>query len=103
MSMVECCHKIAVEARGPGYLDKELSVYDAVTSYFLGLAAAYTYQWKVCRLYFGETLTILRVHGAHKIDPDPQDYIRQQIGRRLFWIMFVGVRYVLWCQYLAGP
>ena len=116
MSLVERCHKVAVEARGAGYLDKELSVYDAVTSYFLGLAGAYTFQWKQTRLYFGETLTITRVLGAHRLkDPgvlpvgalpavlgsdqgafdgqtQPVDYIRQEIGRRVFWVMFVGIR-----------
>lgn len=120
MSLVERCHKVAVEARGPGYLDKELTVYDAVTSYFLGLAGAYTFQWKQTRLYFGETLTIVRVLGAHRLkDPgmlpvgalpaiygsdqgafdgqtQPVDYIRQEIGRRVFWIMFVGIRSVFW-------
>jgi hypothetical protein len=122
MSLVERCHKVAVEARGPGYLDKELTVYDAVTSYFLGLAGAYTFQWKQTRLYFGETLTIVRVLGAHRLkDPgmlpvgalpaiygsdqgafdgqtQPVDYIRQEIGRRVFWIMFVGIRSVFWAS-----
>lgn len=116
LDLVERCHKVAVEARGAGYLDKDLSVYDAVTSYFLGLAGAYTFQWRQTRLYFGETLNIARVLGAHKqkdpgylpvgalpaafgaesvgFEPQPQpvDYIRQEIGRRVFWIMFVGVR-----------
>ncbi|KAL3423309.1 hypothetical protein PVAG01_05056 [Phlyctema vagabunda] len=115
ISLVERCHKVAVEARGAGYLDKELSVYDAATSYFLGLAGAYTFNWRQCRLYFGETLNIARVIGAHKIkDPgylpvgdlpiayggegafqppnEPSDFIRQEIGRRVFWIMFVGIR-----------
>lgn len=116
ISLVGRCHKVAVAARGAGYLDKELSVYDACTSYFLGLAAAYTFQWRQCRLYFGETLNIIRALGAHKLkDPgmlsvgslpvtfggdgtrydgqqEPVDYIRQEIGRRVFWIMFVGVR-----------
>jgi hypothetical protein len=118
ISLVERCHKVAVEARGAGYLDKELSVYDAVTSYFLGLAAAYTFQPRQCRLYFGETLNISRALGTHKFKKDPGflstrntsvpfgeagayggqaqpvDYIRQEIGRRVFWIMIVGVRYV---------
>jgi len=118
ISLVDRCHKVAVEARGAGYLDRELTVYDAVTSYFLGLAAAYTLRWKQCRLYFGETLNISRLLGAHKAkdagylsvgslpttfgaegggyDGQPQqvDCIRQEIGRRVFWIMIVGVRYV---------
>ncbi|RFU27698.1 hypothetical protein B7463_g8641, partial [Scytalidium lignicola] len=115
MSLVERCHKVAVEARGPGYLDKDLSVYDAATSYFLGLAGAYTFDWKSCRLYFGETLSISRILGAHRAkDPgfnadvmpaafgiaatgfEPRveqvDFIKQEIGRRIFWIMFVGIR-----------
>lgn len=118
ISLVERCHKVAVEARGPGYLDKDLTVYDAATSYFLGLMAAYTLNWKQCRLYFGETLTIARCLGVHRIrDPtyyvlgslptvmgaDPStpayegrmgdqiDHIRQEIGRRIFWCMFVSV------------
>ncbi|KAH9208577.1 hypothetical protein DL95DRAFT_395158 [Leptodontidium sp. 2 PMI_412] len=114
MSLVERCHKVAIAARGPGYLDKELSVYDAATSYFLGLAGAYTFQWKQTRLYFGECLTIIKVLGAHKVKDSglgvgglpgaygadsnnmqgasqPVDYIRQEIGRRLFWVMFVGI------------
>ncbi|KAI9643210.1 hypothetical protein NHQ30_007826 [Ciborinia camelliae] len=117
LALVERCHKVAVEARGAGYLDKNLSVYDAATSYFLGLSGAYTFNWRQCRLYFGETLNIIRMLGAHRtkntnmmatmgnlpatfgaeiphyIDqPESVDYIRQEIGRRLFWVMFVGIR-----------
>jgi hypothetical protein len=118
LSLVERCHKVAVEARGPGYLDKDLTVYDAATSYFLGLVGAYTFNWRQCRLYFGETLNIVRVLGAHKAkDPgamavgaiagafgaegqqtcgqnESVDFIKQEIGRRLFWVMFVGIRSV---------
>ncbi len=119
MSLVDRCHKVAVEARVAGYLDKQLTVYDAVTSYFLGLAGAYTFRWKQTRLYFGETLTIVRVLGAHK-DKDPGilslgalpavydgventfetqtqqvDFIQQEVGRRVFWVMYVGIGYVL--------
>ena len=114
MSLVERCHKVAVEARGAGYLDKELSIYDAVTSYFLGLAAAYTFQYRQCRLYFGEALNIVRSTGAFKIrdeepssgasqpisfgggygtQENPVDYIQQEISRRVFWIILIGIRY----------
>ncbi|KAF7918718.1 uncharacterized protein EAE97_011813 [Botrytis byssoidea] len=117
LNLVERCHKVAVEARGAGYLDKDLSVYDAATSYFLGLSGAYTFNWRQCRLYFGETLNVLRMLGAHRTkntggmttlghlpatfgaespqyvdQPEPVDCIRQEIGRRLFWVMFVGIR-----------
>lgn len=116
MSLVERCRKVAVEARGPGYLDKDLTVYDAATSYLLALIGAYTINFRQCRLYFGETLTILRVVGVHRgkranqfitdvpqpfmgqVSPgqsqtgEPVDFIRQEIGRRIFWILFVGIR-----------
>jgi hypothetical protein len=97
ISLVERCHKVAVEARGAGYLDRDLTVYDAVTSYFLGLAGAYTINWRQCRLYFGETFTISRAVGQRASDASkaadvPVDYIKQEIGRRMFWVMVVGVR-----------
>ena len=117
ISLVERCHKVAVESRGAGYLDKQLNVYDAATSYLLGLSHAYTFKWKSCRLYFGETLTILRVVGAHKVNDNISigalpvaygadtetgfeersqavDFVKQEIGRRIFWIMFLAVRFV---------
>jgi hypothetical protein len=119
LSLVERCHNIAMQARGAGYLDNpNLSVYDAITSYFLGLSGAYTFKWKQTRLYFGECLTILRVIGAHRVknkqsfvpmdtlhsshggengfetQPEIVDYIKQEMGRRVFWVMFVGIRFV---------
>jgi hypothetical protein len=116
MSLVERCHKVAVEARGAGYLDKELSIYDAVTSYFLGLAAAYTFQYRQARLYLGEALNIARSTGAYKVSgsgssavasqsasfgegsgyeaqAQPVDYIQQEVGKRVFWIILIGIRY----------
>jgi hypothetical protein len=117
ISFVEKCHNIATQARGPGYLDNpNLSIYDAITSYFLGLSGAYTFKWKQTRLYFGETLTMLRVIGAHRAKnqsfiplgsleashgdangfeqplAEKVDYIKQELGRRVFWVMFVGIR-----------
>ncbi|KAI9837758.1 MAG: hypothetical protein M1819_006692 [Sarea resinae] len=116
MSLVERCHQVVVEARGPGYLDKDLGVHDAAISYFLGVVGAYTFNWRQCRLYLAECLTISRGIGLHK--PSGQSYnslgglptamgvqgayhansktntdlVTQEIGRRLFWILFVGVR-----------
>lgn len=115
ISLVERCHKVAVEARGTGYLDRDLTVYDAATSYFIGLAGAYTFKWKQCRLYFAEALTIVRTLRVHKIkdlgycseagvcdgagpgeggarSPEQPDFIKQEIGRRVFWVTFVSVR-----------
>ena len=109
-SLIERCHKIAVEARGTGFLDKQLTVYDAATSYLLGLTGAYSLKWRQSKLYFGECFTILRSLGLHKssdssISPgnsprsssaEGQDvqinYIMEEMGRRVFWVLFVGAK-----------
>lgn len=118
MSLVNQCQKICSLARGPGYLESEnLNVYDAATSYFLALAGIYTFRWRLGRLYFGECLTIIRALGLHKEkeqtytrlgalsssvgshaadhegNPGPVvDNITLEMGRRIFWTMFVSVR-----------
>lgn len=121
MALVQRCQKICADARGPGYLESEsLSVHDAATSYFLGMTGCYTFRWRQCRLYFGECLTILRALGLHK--PTEQhftrlgslpnsvgshgpnfegnreqtvDHITLEMGRRIFWTMFVSAKSVL--------
>lgn len=117
MSLVHRCQKVCASARGPGYLESEsLNVYDAATSYFLALLGVYTFRWRLGRLYFGECLTILRTLGLHK--PKGQtatqlgtlpaamgshhsgngesgheiDNITLEMGRRIFWTMFVSVK-----------
>lgn len=118
LSLVDKCREVCTQARGPGYLDRpSLNVYDACTSYFLGLTGAYVFQWRQLRLYFAECLTIIRSLGLHKAEaqgytylgsvpsawgsngPDYDgsrefklDHITEQIGRRVFWTVFVGVR-----------
>ena len=118
MVLVQKCHDVAIRARGPGYLDKSLTVYDAAISYFLGLSAAHVYDMRQCRLYFGECATILRIYnlfgrskGVHSLngtpypgktlDPfcmeppggdQPVDMICQELGRRLFYLNIVGFR-----------
>lgn len=120
LALVDKCREVCAQARGPGYLDRPgLNVYDAATSYFLGLVGAYTFQWRPCRLYFGECLTILRCLGLHKANEqgytelgsfpgslgsngpshegsrESVDKITEQMGRRVYWTMFVGVRTML--------
>ena len=120
LALVDRCREICAQARGPGYLDKpSLNVYDACTSYFLGLAGGYTFRYRQLRLYFGECLTILRSLGLHKTQEQgygfvgqqsetpgssganfegsqdlPPDHITEQIGRRVFYTVFVGARWV---------
>jgi hypothetical protein len=118
LSLVDKCREVCMQARGPGYLDRpSLNVYDACTSYFLGLTGAYVFQWRQLRLYFAECLTIIRSLGLHKAEAQGYtylgnvpsawgsdgpnydgsrefklDHITEQIGRRVFWTVFVGVR-----------
>lgn len=123
MALVQRCQKICADARGPGYLESDsLSVHDAATSYFLGITSCYTFRWRQCRLYLGECLTILRALGLHKPDEHiftpslgPQgpeyetgreqivDHITLEMGRRIFWTLFVGARQVSTTSTLAGP
>lgn len=118
LSLVNRCQRVCAMARGPGYLENEnLFVFDAATSYFLALMGVYTFKWRQGRLYFGECLTIIRTLGLHKAkgqthtrlgsfanavgshstgyetsrDKDV-DNITLEIGRRIFWTMFVSVR-----------
>lgn len=117
LSLVDKCRHVCARARGPGYLDRPtLNVYDACTSYFLGLTGAYIFKWRQLRLYFAECLTIIRALGLHKpesqglahggmppawgpnaptqdgsAEPKP-DYITEEIARRVFWTVFVGAR-----------
>ena len=105
ITLIERCRAIALEARGATFYTRdEVTVYDAATSYFLGLAGAYTMQWKVCRRFFAEAMTFIRELGYHK----PRDmgssmfgvtyrgpsfnHVEDQLGKRIFWCMFVGVR-----------
>lgn len=118
LALVDKCREVCSQARGPGYLDRpSLNVYDACTSYFLGLTGAYVFQWRQLRLYFAECLTIIRSLGLHKSECQGYtylgnvpsawgsngpnfdgsrdfklDHITEQIGRRVFWTVFVGVR-----------
>lgn len=105
ITMIERCRTIALQSRGPTfYAREEVTVYDAATSYFLGLAAGYTLQWKVCRRFMAETLTLIRELGYHK----PRDmgssvfgvtyrgpsfnHVEDQLGKRIFWCTFLGIR-----------
>lgn len=107
--MIEKCREIALEARGARWLAKQpRTMSDAATSYFLGLAAAYTLQWNNCRLMMSEALCVLNelgfnrpkhpgelpTFGSDACDPDrqPFDHVRDQTGKKIFWCIFLGVR-----------
>ena len=105
ITLIDRCRTVALEARGASFNSKDdITVYDAATSYFLGLAAAYTMQWKVTRRFVGEAMAFIRELGYHK----PRDmgssmfgvtyrgpsfnHVEDQLGKRIFWCMFVGLR-----------
>lgn len=106
-ALIDRCHQVFTEARGLGYLDRPSTLYDAVASYLSGLASAYVYDIRRMRLYFGECVMMLRTLGIHRPDihapvgsaagaeaaaerRTPADYVYQESGRRLFWLMFVS-------------
>ncbi|KAK4098463.1 hypothetical protein N658DRAFT_431987 [Parathielavia hyrcaniae] len=105
ITLIDRCRTVALEARGPCFYSKEdTTVYDAATSYFLGLAAAYTMQWKMCRRFMAESMAFIRELGYHK----PRDmgssmfgvtyrgpsfnHVEDQLGKRIFWCIFLGLR-----------
>ncbi|KAI1813670.1 hypothetical protein GGS20DRAFT_577413 [Poronia punctata] len=113
VTMIDHCRAIALEARGTAFMTKqEMSTDDAATSYFLGLAAGYTLQWKPCRRFLAETMSFCRELGTHRSRdvssiisqlPDlldevnsaankPIDHIKDQIGKRIFWVMVASIR-----------
>ncbi|KAI2627752.1 hypothetical protein GGR54DRAFT_628816 [Hypoxylon sp. NC1633] len=111
VAMIDHCRSIALEARGARFVTKEgLTTDDAATSYFLGIAAAYTLQWKMCKRFLVETMTFCRElgisnqratagRGGRIPNPmqmpgtdKPVDHIRDQIAKRIFWVMVAGVR-----------
>ena len=96
--------KICIEARGPGYLSNEdLSVYDAATSFFLGLKWLHTSRHRQAKLYFGESLTIIQTLGVRQVDhasgvmrsnieddrERPCDRITMEMSRRVYSALHV--------------
>nr|KAK5450880.1 hypothetical protein LTR18_000896 [Exophiala xenobiotica] len=109
-SLIDRCHQVFIEARGIGYIDRPLGLYDAIASYLTGLAAGYILDLPRLRLYLGECTLITRELGFHRPEiyrpasatpggsyqsadvqrPQITDPVYQESGRRLFWLLFVG-------------
>ncbi len=117
MSFVDRCHQVAMQAQGTGYLDRHLTIYDAIISYLQGLICGYTYNRQGTLLYYKQCLSILTTLGVHKETyarikpaeapqarmvpnghalegprPDGVDHVLQELSRRTFWVLFVGIR-----------
>ncbi len=79
-----------------------------MTSYFLGLGAAYTIQYNIARIFLSETLTLIRElgftrpkhqgeqpHFGHEPstnEPLSFNHVKDQIGKRIFWCLLLGNR-----------
>ncbi|KAI8959170.1 hypothetical protein F5Y11DRAFT_333895 [Daldinia sp. FL1419] len=116
ITMIDHCRSIALEARGARFMMKEeMSPDDAATSYFLGLACAHTLQWRMCKRFLTETITFCRelatrrpraISAIEASMPNSAitlnalnassnkiiDHIKDQMGKRIFWVMVAGVR-----------
>lgn len=103
-ALIDRCHQVFNAARGPGYLDRELSLYDAFSSYLVGLTAAYLSNSNRASLYMAECVSVVRKLAIHKVPADPSmqspanarsasgetDHIKQELSRRLFWLSYVS-------------
>lgn len=107
--LVEKCRDIALLTRGSKWVLKQpKTLDDACTSYFLGLAGAYTLQWNPARHFMSETLILIREVGfmrpkhagelptfgadPYSNEPLPFNHVKDQIGKRLFWCLLLGIR-----------
>ncbi|KAF6234295.1 hypothetical protein HO173_007717 [Letharia columbiana] len=120
MDLVDRCHKVAMEALGPAYLDRKMSVHDAVISYLQGLTCVQTFNRQSAIHYFKQCMTISATVGLHKVNvtstthtnghalPTPRmtanghalegphhvgvDQLMRELGVRTFWALFAGVK-----------
>ncbi|KAL3961030.1 hypothetical protein ACCO45_006147 [Purpureocillium lilacinum] len=107
--MIEKCRDVALLTRGSKWVLKQpKTLDDAATSYFLGLASGYVHQWNASRQFMAETLTLVRELGftrpkhpgdvptfgndLYSPDPLPFNHVKDQIGKRIFWCLLLGVR-----------
>ncbi|KAL4780943.1 hypothetical protein BJX76DRAFT_350569 [Aspergillus varians] len=116
-ALVKRCRDVAVQARGSGYLDHVPTVYDAAISYFLGLCSGYVWNFRSCRAYFAECMTMIHVYNLcnppqarlpplgptspassssfqsqETLNETPSNILEVELGRRLFYTTLVGYR-----------
>lgn len=104
--LVDRCISVALAFRSSDMMMKEVvSVNDAAISYFLCLACGYTMRVNPCCRFLTEALGFLRELGFHKkgspptsihYGPEamdqPMDLINYEMGKRIYWCIFLGVR-----------
>lgn len=91
---VRRCHRVATQARGPAYIEKEhLDASDAATSYCLMTICACTYRMTQANLYCGEAYNVIRSLLARLDDPNQErNRVEEEMTKRLFWTVFTSVR-----------
>ena len=117
ISFFDRCQRVSVEAHGAATFNRAYTVHDAIISYLLGLANLYTSQRQPAMLYIKEALSIVTTLGLHKVEKSldapngvsavttsangvhldgqrqpPIDYVVQELDKRTFWVVFVGVK-----------
>lgn len=120
MELVDRCHKIAMEALGPTYLDHKMSVHDAVVNYLQALTCVQTFNRQSAIHYFKQCMTISATVGLHKVNVTNNantnghslpaarmtanghplegphhvgvDQLMRELGGRTFWALFTGVK-----------
>lgn len=105
ISLAYRCQRVCVSAMGEGPMFKDdLSVYDAATSYFLGLSYLYTGQTRRSNAAFRGCLTTLELldpweqqDGSDEFGRPAtlsQDVVSQEMGKRIFWALWSTLKYV---------
>ncbi|EFX03532.1 fungal transcriptional regulatory protein [Grosmannia clavigera kw1407] len=96
-SMVACCRGVALASRGAQFYNttRSMTTDDAATSYLLGLAAGYTSDWQLCRRFMAEAMSFVQEVGVLASETDTNNSLHpidEQIGRRIYWILFLAAR-----------
>lgn len=105
--LVDRCMRVALDMRtSETMLRDNVTVNDAAVSYFLCIASGYTMRWNQCRRFMAESLRFLREMGFYRRRPpptslslgqgrpdeQPTDFITDEIGKRMYWTIYLGVR-----------
>ena len=120
MDLVERCQKIAMEALGPAYLTRKMSVDDVIVNYLQALTFLQIFNPQSAINYLKQSMTISANVGLHQVNtsdtantnghalptarmtanghalmgPNPAgaDQVMQELGKRAFWALFAGVK-----------
>lgn len=117
MSIIDRCHKVALEAQGLLNFNRPWSIHDAIINYLQGITTGYMHNQDSCLLYFHVGLAICKNLGLHtssflkahdvnlpRMTPNGQglegpqshngDVILHELGKRTFWLLFTGIETV---------